>query len=64
MQGECVVIREWPVQFLPPTGPLVEEAMAEAVVADVERASTLSDFRTSCSGMAFLKRGRDSNDNF
>jgi hypothetical protein len=38
MQGEYVVIAEWPVQFLPPTGPLVEEAMAEALAADVEGA--------------------------
>jgi hypothetical protein len=36
MKGECVTIAGWPVQFLPPTGPLVEEALAEAAVADVE----------------------------
>jgi len=26
MEGEYVMIAGWPVQFLPPTGPLVEEA--------------------------------------
>jgi hypothetical protein len=36
MKGEYVMIADWPVQFLPPTGPLVEEALAEAVEADVE----------------------------
>ena len=36
MQSEYIVIAGWPVQFLPPTGPLVEEALREAVVRDVE----------------------------
>lgn len=36
MDGEYVVIGGWPVQFLPPTGPLVEEALSEAVEVDVE----------------------------
>jgi hypothetical protein len=36
MQGEYIVIAGWPVQFLPPTGPLAEEALAEAVTSDVE----------------------------
>ena len=31
VEGEYIVISGWPVQFLPPTGPLVEEALAEAV---------------------------------
>ena len=31
MQGEYALIEGWLVQFLPPTGPLVEEALAEAV---------------------------------
>lgn len=31
MEGEYVLIAGWPVQFLPPTGPLVEEALAEAL---------------------------------
>src|ERR1019366_4447173 len=36
MKGEYVMIADWPVQFLPPTGPLVEEALAEAGEADVD----------------------------
>jgi hypothetical protein len=36
MQGEYVVVAGWPVQFLPPTSPLVEEALSEAVEHDVE----------------------------
>jgi predicted DsbA family dithiol-disulfide isomerase len=36
MKGEYVMIAGWPVQFLPPTGPLVEEALAEAAEADVD----------------------------
>lgn len=34
-ESEHVVIAGWPVQFLPPTGPLVEEALAEAATVDV-----------------------------
>ena len=36
MKGEYVMIAGWPVQFLPPTGPLVEEALADAIEADVD----------------------------
>ena len=36
VQGEYIVISGWPVQFLPPTGPLVEEALRDAVTKDVE----------------------------
>jgi len=36
LEGEYVVLAGWPVQFLPPTSPLVEEALAEAVTVDVE----------------------------
>ncbi len=39
MEGEYIVIGGWPVQFLPPTGPLVEEALAQAVEIDVEGTS-------------------------
>jgi hypothetical protein len=31
MEGEYIVIAGWPVQFLPPPSPLVEEALAQAV---------------------------------
>jgi len=36
MEGEHVVMSGWPVQFLPPTGPLIEEALGSAVEVDVE----------------------------
>ena len=36
VEGEYLVIAGWPVQFLPPTGPLGEEALAEAVPIDLE----------------------------
>jgi hypothetical protein len=36
MEGEYIVIGGWPVQFLPPTGSLVEEALAQAVETNVE----------------------------
>jgi hypothetical protein len=36
MEGEYIVIGGWPVQFLPPTGSLIEEALAQAVEVDVE----------------------------
>jgi len=35
MQGEHITLAGWPVQFLPPTTPLVEAALREAVVRDV-----------------------------
>src|SRR5947209_3047515 len=39
LQGEYVVIAGWPVQFLPPTSPLVEEALAQSVTVEVEDTS-------------------------
>lgn len=36
MQGEYVMIAGWPVQFLPPVTPLVDEALASASTVDVE----------------------------
>jgi hypothetical protein len=36
MQGEYIVVAGWPVQFLPPGTPLVEEALKESVERDVE----------------------------
>jgi hypothetical protein len=33
-QGEYILVEGWPVQFLPPTGPLMEEAIAQAREAD------------------------------
>ncbi|WP_337286475.1 hypothetical protein [Candidatus Methylomirabilis sp.] len=36
VEGEYIVLAGWPVQFLPATSPLVEEALTEAVTVDVE----------------------------
>ena len=36
VEGEYLVIANWPVQFLPPTSPLVEEAIGQARRTDVE----------------------------
>jgi hypothetical protein len=36
MEGEYVVIGGWPVQFLPPGTPLVEEALKESVNKEVD----------------------------
>lgn len=36
MDGEYVMVAGWPVQFLPPTSLLVEEALRETIVLDVE----------------------------
>ncbi len=35
-EGEYLVIEGWPVQFLPPTGPLLDEALADARETDVD----------------------------
>ena len=40
MEGEYLIIADWPVQFLPPPTPLAEEALAEAVSFDVEGVPT------------------------
>lgn len=40
IEGEYLIITDWPVRFLPPTGPLVEEALEEAVEVDVEEIRT------------------------
>ena len=40
MEGEYVLLGGWPVQFLPSTGPLVDEALAEAALHDVDGMST------------------------
>lgn len=36
VEGEYIMIAGWPVQFLPPATPLVEEALRETVRRDVE----------------------------
>ena len=40
LEGEYVVIADWPVQFLPPPSPLAAEALAEAVPFDIEEVPT------------------------
>jgi hypothetical protein len=35
-KGEYLVVEGWPVQFLPPTGPLLEESIIQARETDVE----------------------------
>ncbi len=40
MDGEYVMVSGWPVQFLPSTGPLMDEALEEAVTTDVEGTPT------------------------
>ncbi len=39
-EGEYVVISEWPVQFLPAAGSLLEEALADAQEIDVDDVPT------------------------
>lgn len=36
VEGEHIHVAGWPVQFRPPTGPLVEETLRDAVTVDVE----------------------------
>lgn len=36
VEGEYIHVAGWPVQFLPPTGPLVEEALHDAIAVEVE----------------------------
>ncbi|MEO8495115.1 MAG: hypothetical protein ABI614_08595 [Planctomycetota bacterium] len=40
MEGEYIIIADWPVQFLPPPTPLVDEALADAESFDVEGVPT------------------------
>jgi hypothetical protein len=38
--GQYIVIEGWPVEFIPPGTPLVEEALSESVERDVDGIST------------------------
>lgn len=40
VRGEHIELAGWPVQFLPPSGPLVEEALVEAEETEVEGITT------------------------
>ena len=35
--GEHLVIREWRIEYLPPTGPPVDETLAEKVEVEVKK---------------------------
>ena len=39
-EKEYIIIAAWPVQFLPPGNPLVEEALAQALETDLEGVRT------------------------
>ena len=39
-EGEYIIIGGWPVQFLPPGNPLIEEALVQAVGTEVEGVPT------------------------
>jgi hypothetical protein len=39
MESEYIVVAGWPVQFLPVSSPLLEEALAQAVKRDIEGGS-------------------------
>jgi hypothetical protein len=39
IEGEYVIVEGWPVQFLPPAGPLEEEAITQSVTVGVEGVS-------------------------
>ena len=36
LEGEYIVVAGWPIQFLPPTGPLADEALSEAREFDID----------------------------
>jgi hypothetical protein len=57
VEGEYVILSGWPVQFLPPVTPLVEEALKEAVVKDVDGVS-ISVFTAEHLAAIALETGR------
>ena len=56
-EKEYIVIEGWPVQFLPPSDPLEEEALQEAVATDLEGTCTWVIAAEHLAAMA-LKTGR------
>lgn len=58
IDGEYVVIGGWPVQFLPPTGPLVEEALEQAVQADIAGGTSARVFTAEHLAAIALQTGR------
>ncbi len=57
MEGEHIVISGWPVQFVPPTSPLIEQALNHATEVDVEGA-TVSIFTAEHLAAIALQTGR------
>lgn len=57
IEGEYVIIGGWPVRFLPPTGPLTEEALADSVEMNVE-GSTIRVFTAEHLAAIALQTGR------
>ena len=57
MEGEYVMIGGWPVQFLSSTGPLVDEALEQAVAVQVEGVTTRVFTAEHLAGIA-LQTGR------
>ena len=57
LEGEYIVIADWPVQFLPPTSPLAEEALKDACSFDVEGVPTRVFSAEHLAGIA-LETGR------
>jgi len=58
MEDDRVVIGGWPVQFLPPPGPLEEEAMERAVLLEDDDGPPLRIFSAEYLAAAALKTGR------
>jgi len=57
IEREHLIIEGWPVQFLPPSGPLEEEALEQAVETEVEGTVTWVITAEHLAAMA-LKTGR------
>ncbi len=57
MEGEHIVISGWPVQFVPATSPLTEEALDQATEVDVE-GSAVSVFSAEHLAAIALQTGR------
>lgn len=57
MQGEYIVVAGWPVQFLPASEPLLEEALRESAEQDVDGTPTYVFTAEHLAGIA-LRTGR------
>ena len=60
VRGEYIEIADWPVQFLPPSGALAEEALSEARTTDVDGEPTRVFFAEHLVAIALeTGRGKD-----